>query len=46
MSKKLSDLERKGLEVVYDDMQKDYSFHKNYWTWEEDGRGYLIVRKK
>jgi hypothetical protein len=46
MAKQLSELERKGLEIIYTDMQNIFSFHKDYWTWEEDSRGYLIVRKK
>lgn len=26
--------------------QKEFSFHKNYWEWEVDNRGYLVVKKK
>ena len=46
MSTELSKLEKKMLEVIYDDRQKVYSFHENYWTWEKNELGYLIVRKK
>ena len=38
-------LEKKKLEILYDDYQNTFSFHEDYWTWEKTG-GFLIVRKK
>lgn len=53
LSKRADELEKQALELrrmseeIISEMDtKVYSFHKDYWEWKQDERGYLVVKKK